>query len=253
MVIFDSIKKFTPSGSGFSLENKKIRCLQSCNLSQEIYIRPGNHQIKIFGKKNSGNGIFEVEISDNNSIIFEKKVIFQSATNSNLIYDFSITKPGIYFLKIKRKHDSIGTISIDMIRMVLLNNLAEEKSFVQDSSPKNKEELFIIYDLNLDHDSIFDFISNKKVDNYKIKLLSLYNEKYKDKLFGNILDHRVFISIENIIDFINISNPSLITIFSNDENFIDIKNKVNIKYINSAIKNKNNIKKNIFNFDGILL
>ena len=83
--------------------------------------------------------------------------------------------------------------------------------------------------------------------------MSLYNEKYKDRLFGNILDHRVFISIENIIDFINISNPSLITIFSNDENFLDIKNKVNIKYINSAIKNKNNIKKNIFNFDGILL
>ena len=52
---------------------------------------------------------------------------------------------------------------------------------------------------------------------------------------------------------VKVDSYRLITIFSNDENFIDIKNKVNIKYINSAIKNKNNIKKNIFNFDGILL
>jgi hypothetical protein len=36
-----------------------------------------------------------------------------------------------------------------MIRIVLLNNVVEEKIFIQDTSPKNKEELFIIYDLFL--------------------------------------------------------------------------------------------------------
>lgn len=279
MIVFDSIKNSLWNGTGFNLDNKKIKCLQLAFLDQKIILKSGEHQIKINGKRNSGNGAFKVEFLEKDIIIFEKKFNFINNNNSTLICNFNIINSGIYKIKISRDSSSIGTINIDSIRVIhtqeLISHLSvqspnnissikikKEENPIINNDFENYKKIYLIDDLNNKSEKIEDFIKENNLNIKNSKILNLYSESFYNKKYNTLIDKRVFESSNLLSEFLEINDPDLIVIFSDDEKICSIKDSLNLNFliINSKIdqslkirSDKKSFKSSSFLFEGVLL
>lgn len=276
MIIFDSLRKISPSGTGFLLENKKIRFMQISHFSNEISLKAGEHQIKLSGKRNSGNGSFDFLIFGKDGKVISQRTNFPSGNLTTVVFNFNIKKEDTYYFKIVRGKESIGTIIFDSIRIIytqnLINEIAkkQENKFIKETKLYIKEDIdvsqnfvFIIDDVSSDGTDLDYFITNKNLNSKECKILNLYSDVFYKKQYSNKIDKRVFISIEDMIEFIEISEPEVVVILSKNKELTDIKNKTKINCIISGEKTKerpydkdtDKVDKNmvVLNFEGIFV
>ena len=276
MIIFDSLRKLNPIGTGFILENKKIRFMQISNFSNQVSLKVGEHQIKLSGKRNSGNGSFDILIFGKDEKIISQRTNFPSGNTTTVVFNFNIKKEDIYSFKIVRGKESIGTIIFESIRILYTQNLIneitkkQENKFIKETKLFIKEDLdvsqnfiFIIDDISSDGSDLDYFITSKNLSLKECKILNLYSDIFYEKKYSNKIDKRVFLSIDDMIEFINISEPEIVVILSKNKELIDIKNKIEINCIISGEKTKErpydkNIDKAeksmvVLNFEGIFV
>jgi hypothetical protein len=281
MIVFDSVKKSAWTGGGFNLDNKKIKCLQLCFLDQTIALRAGEFQAKLHGKRNSGNGYFTFQIISGDQVFFEKKINFINNNPTTLTLNFNINSPGIYKVKIVRDNSSIGTITFDSIRVLYLQEVIsslftkedikispirlkeiEKEQIIIDNKFANYTKVFLIDDPDVQNESIENFIKNNGLNISNTKILNIFSSSYNDKKYNTLIDKRVFESIGILSEFLEINNPDLIVIFSQNEMLSNLKNTLNLNFLitngkidrNLKIKKEDNEpKKSSFIFGGTLL
>lgn len=279
MIIFDSNKSFGWTGSGFSLENKKIRCLQMSFLKQKVTFRSGEYQVKFSGRRNSGNGTFLFEIFKEKDCLVSKKFNFINNNLNSVVFNFFIDNPAILDIKITRGGESIGTILFDSIRITKTNDFIEKVNLspsasVLETKLYRKEDVeiipvtrdgktFLIDDLNQINPNLEKFIRDQKLSFSNSKILNLVDDDFFDKKYSNLLDCRVFNEVEDLIEYIKINEPDGVFCFSKNDIFDRIKENVSCNFFIVDNKNKKeNIfgnnkgtekKKIVFDFEGILV
>jgi len=279
MIIFDSNKSSGWTGTGFSLENKKIRCLQMSFLRQRVTFRSGEYQIKFSGRRNSGNGTFLFEIFKEKDCIISKKFNFINNNLNSIVFNFFIDNPSILDIKITRGGESIGTILFDSIRITKTSDLIDKVGLspaasVLETKLYTKEDMelipvakdgktFLIDDLTGINPNLEKFIRDRRLAFSNSKILNLIDGSSFEKKYSNLLDCRVFNEIDELIDYIKINEPDGVFCFSKNETFDKIKESVDCNFFIVDNKNKREDlshnqrgfekKKIVFDFEGRLV
>jgi hypothetical protein len=279
MIIFDSNKSSGWTGTGFSLENKKIRCLQMSFLRQRVTFRSGEYQVKFAGRRNSGNGTFLFEIFKDKDCIISKKFNFINNNLNSLVFNFFIDNPSLLDIKITRGGESIGTILFDSIRITKTSDLIEKVNLspiasVLETKLYKKEDVelapiskdgitFLIDDLDIINPNLEKFIRDRRLSFSSSKILNLIDGNSFEKKYSNLLDSRVFNVLDDLIDFIKINEPDGVFCFSKNEIFDKIKESVSCNFFIVDNKNKREDltlnqkgfekKKIVFDFEGRLV
>ena len=279
MIIFDSNKSSGWTGTGFSLENKKIRCLQMSFLRQRVTFRSGEYQIKFSGRRNSGNGTFLFEIFKEKDCIISKKFNFINNNLNSIVFNFFIDNPSILDIKITRGGESIGTILFDSIRITKTSDLIDKVGLspaasVLETKLYTKEDMelipvakdgktFLIDDLTVINPNLEKFIRDRRLAFSNSKILNLIDGSSFEKKYSNLLDCRVFNEIDELIDYIKINEPDGVFCFSKNETFDKIKESVDCNFFIVDNKNKREDlshnqrgfekKKIVFDFEGRLV
>jgi hypothetical protein len=244
MIIFDSLKKIEPIGTGYFIESKKLRFLPISHFSQTIELLPGEHQIKFSGKRNSGNGSFSFSVYSNEYDIITNKTSFPNQNTSSIVFNFSIKKRGTYTFKIFRGKESIGTIIFDSIRIISTNELVKplyNKSsnlipvknnlFIKEYLDINKTSLFLIDDPDSDGSHLSSFIDNKKLKKKECKILNMHSNFFDNKKYPKDVDSRIFLSLDDMVEYIDICEPEAVIILSTKKEILNIKNITKINCI----------------------
>lgn len=260
MIIFDSLRRFSPSGSGFSVENKKIKCTQKCLLKNSIDLTNGDYNVRIQGYRNSGNGLVKFLVENNKSeTMFEKTFVFQNKSPSLESFLFTINNPGNYSFKLIRDKDSLGTVYIDSIRFYFnINkpNIAEDK--VSLKAVIDGDYFFLIDGTSAKPDLVDRFIAENNISSNKFKLLTIYSDNFYKKNYRSSFDTRVFETTLDMIEFINISEAKEVILLSEEDVFKDINIDLSIplkKYneIIDKVEQKKEVKCILHKLDGIFL
>lgn len=279
MIIFDSNKSFGWTGSGFSLENKKIRCLQMSFLKQKVTFRSGEYQVKFSGRRNSGNGTFLFEVFKEKDCLVSKKFNFINNNLNSVVFNFFIDNPAILDIKITRGGESIGTILFDSIRITKTNDFIEKVNLSPIASlletrlyrkdeievlPVSKEgKTYLIDDFEQVNPNLEKFVRDRRLSLTNSKILNLISGDVFEKTYSNLLDCRVFNELNDLIEFININEPEGVFCFSKNEIFDKIKENISCNFFivdnksrrEDILGNPKSIekKKIVFDFEGRLV
>ena len=261
MIIFDSLRRFSPSGSGFSIENKKIKCTQKCLLKNYIDLTNGDHNVRIQGYRNSGNGLvkFLVE-NDKNETMFEKTLVFHNKSPALESFLFTINNPGNYSFKLIRDKDSLGTIYIDSVRFYFNSTKPNiiEKEELKLRAAIDSDYFLIIEGTSAKPDLVDRFISENNISSNKFKLLTIYSDNFYKKNYSSSFDTRVFETTLDMIEFINISEAKEVILLSEEDIFKNIDSELSIplkkyKEIIGKVEQKKEVKCILYKLDGIFL
>ena len=256
MVVLDTSKSNNFSGSGVIPDGKKMKFLQISSISCKINLQKGEYNIKFVGLKNAGNGLFYFKIQD----VIDSKFNFINRNININQTTFRVESPGEYKFCIFRDGTCLGTIQMDLIKIVKISELPEEvepkevisiKSFskvnLKPVIPTNAKYFFIDTKETI-HQNLYLFARQNNIPYNSLAVINLFSDNYKNKKYMKGLDVRVFNSYEDILDFISICNPDLIISFDRDISFS------NSYYFEDYGKlEKTKTKDLTFSFDGELL
>jgi glycosyltransferase involved in cell wall biosynthesis len=113
MIQFDSIRNKSWNGRGIKVGDKSLTILKSAKLSHKLRLSPGQYNLKIIGKKRSGNGVISFGIEgDDSSSYLSKKVTFSTSTWSEYSFPFRVLGGGSSNLTVTRSGTAFGSVEI---------------------------------------------------------------------------------------------------------------------------------------------
>jgi glycosyltransferase involved in cell wall biosynthesis len=132
MKIFDSGKNVRWEGKGFNVNGTTLSILKSSRVYHSLTLRRGSYNLKIVGKKRTGNGKFKIEvISSRGQTFFNKEMSFTNNSWTEHSFDFNIPSNGsAVTLQISRDRNAYGSIDIGKIALSVEEskaNLAAQK------------------------------------------------------------------------------------------------------------------------------
>jgi len=119
MRIFDSLKNNKWSGKGIDIKPSSIIILKSAKFDHAINIRSGKYTIKIVGKKRTGSGKINIEISsDQNEIFLKEELNFNNSTWSEYSLSFEVNRK----IKFYRDRNVYGSVEMGRVYIDLLSD-----------------------------------------------------------------------------------------------------------------------------------
>ncbi len=197
------------TGKGFFLKPGLLEISQSSFLEQEVYLQGGRYMSKIIGSSQSGNGIFQIEISSkDNLILIDKNFIFKNKNNSEILFSFDVKIPNNYKIRIKRKNAALGRILINLFNIDLISN----SLIIKENKNIEKKYFILDYDNLKNNNDILKFFNCTTDQRYEflIKSSECCSIKPNEKVV------RIFFNFEDILDFITISEFLSITLIEDN-------------------------------------
>ena len=116
MIVFDSNRAKNWNGRGVKMSGSSLVVLKAATFSHHIRLVAGEYNIKIIGKKRSGNGVLDFRIQDSDSAYYlDKRITFSTSSWSEYSFPFTVSKSGNGNIVLSRSGTAFGTLEIGRI------------------------------------------------------------------------------------------------------------------------------------------
>jgi len=139
MIIFDSARAKNWNGRGVKIDGTNLVVLKSANFEHKLLLSPGEYNIKIIGKKRSGNGVMDFRVEDGDSVNYiNKRITFSTSSWSEYAFPFRVKKSGSASLILSRSGTTFGSVEIARL---MIDKKSEKKEASQPKTvPKYKRK-----------------------------------------------------------------------------------------------------------------
>jgi glycosyltransferase involved in cell wall biosynthesis len=115
VIVFDSTRNKSWNGRGVKLDDSRLVIMKSANFSHALKLGTGEYNIKIIGKKRSGNGSLRIKIETESKNLMERKIVFSTSSWSEYSFPFKVRESSSGNIVLSRSGADFGSLEIARI------------------------------------------------------------------------------------------------------------------------------------------